>query len=94
VFIHGDPLQGRDHDQKIGRRFDKPVLLVHGDFHDYKLDQPFTDGPGRKINNLIRLEVHGAPDVWAVRIKIDPEDPAQFDIAPLEPNATQDEPLD
>jgi len=105
VFIHGDPLEGRDHDRKIGRgfkrtvaaltqgarRFDKPVLLVHGDFHDYKLDQPFTDGSGRKINNLTRLEVLGAPYVWAVRIKIDPEDPALFDIAPLEPIATQAE---
>jgi hypothetical protein len=97
IFIHADPLGGRDHDRKIGRgykrtvaaittgakRFKKPVLLVHGDFHEYKLDKPFTDKNGKTINNLTRLEVHGAPEVWAVRIDIDPASPKLFDIAPL-----------
>jgi hypothetical protein len=99
VFIHADPLRGRDHDRKIGRPFKltlsaltkgalgfkKPVLLVHGDFLKYKLDKPFTDGAGKRIENLTRLEVQGAPEVWATRITIDPASATLFDIAPLKP---------
>ena len=108
IFIHADPLRGRDHDKKVGRPFGrtvaaltkgamgfkKPVLLVHGDFHKYKLDKPFTDGAGKTIENLTRLEVHGAPDVWAVRIDINPASPALFEIAPLKPTGTVTEPPD
>jgi hypothetical protein len=107
IFIHADPLRGRDHDKKVGRPFKKtvtaltkgalgfkkPVLLVHGDFHDYKLDKPFTDGAGNRIENLTRLEVHGAPQVWAVKIDIDPSSPSLFEIAPLKlPGATTEPP--
>jgi hypothetical protein len=99
IFIHADPLRGRDHNRKVGRPFKrtisaltkgaldfkKPVLLVHGDFHKYKLDKPFTDGAGKRIENLTRLEVQGAPEVWATRITIDPGSATLFDIAPLKP---------
>ena len=108
VFIHADPLRGRDHDKKVGRAFrrtvdalttgavgfEKPVLLVHGDFHDYKLDKPFTDGAGKTIENLTRLEVPGAPDVWAVKIEIDPASPSLFEIAPLKPDGGAASPPD
>ena len=108
VFIHADPLRGRDHDRKVGRPFGrtvaaltegalgfkKPVLLVHGDFHEFKLDKPFTDGAGKAIENLTRLEVHGAPDVWAVKIDIDPASASLFKIAPLRPSDATAEPPD
>jgi hypothetical protein len=108
IFIHADPLRGRDHDRKVGRPFGrtvsaltkgavlfgKPVLLVHGDFHEYKLDKPFTDSAGKTIENLTRLEVHGAPNVWAVKIRIDPASPALFKIAPLKPSSASGEPPD
>jgi hypothetical protein len=62
VFIHGDPLEGRDHDQKIGRgfkrtvaalnqgarRFDKPVLLVHGDFTTINSTNRSPTGPDER----------------------------------------------
>lgn len=108
IFIHADPLRGRDHDRRVGRPFGrtvkalkrgsldykKPVLLVHGDFHEYKLDQPFADSAGTPIRNLTRLEVQGAPDVWATRIDIDPSSPALFKIAPLKPLGAEDAPPD
>ena len=97
VFIHADPLEGRSTDVKVGqgfkktvtalttgaRDFGKPVLLVHGDFHKYKLDKPFFAGAERPIDTLTRLEVHGSPNVWATVITVDPADPALFKIAPL-----------
>jgi hypothetical protein len=107
VFIHADPLRGRDHNRKLGRpfkrtvttltkgaaAFGKPVLLVHGDFHEYKLDKPFTDPDGNTIENLTRLEVPGAPNVWGVRIDIDPASKDVFKIAPLAiPSATSEPP--
>jgi hypothetical protein len=108
VFIHADPLRGRDHDRKVGRpfgqtvaaltegavRFKRPVLLVHGDFHEYKLDKPFTDAAGKTIDNLTRLEVHGSPDVWAVKIDIAPSSPTIFEVAPLQPFSAPSTPPD
>jgi len=99
IFIHADPLRGRDHDRKVGKpfgrtvkalkqgavTFKKPVLVVHGDYHEYKLDKPFTTSAGKAIENLTRLEVQGAPEVWATRIDIDPASPSLFKIAPLKP---------
>ena len=104
IFIHADPLRGRDHDRKVGRPFGrtvkalkhgalifkKPVLVVHGDFHEYKLDKPFATASGRTIENLTRLEVQGAPEVWATRIDIDLASRPLFKIAPLKPVGTED----
>jgi hypothetical protein len=108
IFMHADPLRGRDHDRKVGRPFGrtinalkqgaigfaKPVLLVHGDFHDYKLDKPFSDEQGKTIANLTRLEVHGAPDLWAVTVTVDPASPELFKIAPMRPADGEPRPPD
>jgi hypothetical protein len=45
------------------RRFQKPVLVIHGDSHEYTVDHPRRDAP-----NLLRLEVPGSPDVGWVRV--------------------------
>jgi len=47
-----------------------PVLLVHGDFHQYITDQPFFNPRGQRIGNLWRLEVFGEPRLHAVRVRI------------------------
>ena len=63
-----------------------PVLLIHGDGHNYTVDRPFRDGAGRTIPTLWRLEVFGAPRMHAVRVRIQPSaDPKQlpFAFAPL-----------
>jgi hypothetical protein len=49
----------------------KPVLLIHGDGHQYHFDQPFKFNK-QKISNLTRLEVPGASDVRAVRVTVHP----------------------
>lgn len=108
IFIHADPLRGRDHDREVGKpfgrtvkalkqgalSFKKPVLVVHGDYHEYKLDQPFATAAGKTIENLTRLEVQGAPEVWATRIEIDPTSTSLFTIAPLDPVGAEPTPPD
>jgi hypothetical protein len=37
----------------------------------------------KTIQNLVRLEVYGAPDVHAVRVTVDTENPSVFGYAPL-----------
>jgi hypothetical protein len=53
--------------------FGKPVLLIHGDSHIFKVDQPFTNADDTVIHNLTRLEVFGETDFNAVRVTVDPE---------------------
>ena len=59
--------------------FRRPVLLVHGDSHYFRVDKPLT-GPesGRRLDNFTRLEVFGSPHVHWVRVQVDPGDPQVF----------------
>lgn len=50
-------------------RFRKPVLIVHGDHHEFIVDHPVP-----RLANLTRLEVPGSPDVGWVRVSVDPRD--------------------
>ena len=49
-----------------------PVLLVHGDFHTYRFDQPFALHDGKPVANLWRLQVFGHPRLHAVRVRVQP----------------------
>jgi hypothetical protein len=53
-------------------RLRKPVLLVHGDTHQYRVDNPFVDQAGNAVPNLTRLETWGSPFVGWVRVTVDP----------------------
>lgn len=58
-----------------------PVLLVHGDNHEYTIDHPVVDRrSGRVLDNLTRLQVMGSPDVGWVAVTVDPAaaDPFSF----------------
>jgi hypothetical protein len=48
-------------------RFGKPVLIVHGDDHEYLVDHPVA-----RLPNLTRLEVPGSPQVGWVRVAVTP----------------------
>jgi hypothetical protein len=52
--------------EEVGR-FPRPVLVVHGDQHEYRVDHPLPAAP-----NLTRLEVPGSPDVGWVRVTVIP----------------------
>ena len=63
--------------------FAKPVLLVQGDDHVLLIDQPLTDSQGATLETVYRLQVMGANMVQAVRVGVDPSDPAVFSFQPL-----------
>src|SRR6266567_4577603 len=39
--------------------FEKPVAYVHGDSHYFRIDKPFLDAQGRRLENFTRVETFG-----------------------------------
>lgn len=63
-----------------------PVLLIHGDAHNYVTDQPFSNRAGQPITNLWRLQVFGEPRMHAVRVRVNtavPTGAAPFSYSPI-----------
>ncbi len=67
----------------LAEAWGQPVLLIHGDSHRFVIDRPFKNGAGKPVQNVVRLEVFGAPDVHAVRVRVDSDDPALFSYSPI-----------
>ena len=44
-------------DQTIA--FRQPVAYVHGDSHYFRIDKPFLDAQGRRLENFTRVETFG-----------------------------------
>jgi hypothetical protein len=65
------------------KRFGKPVALVHGDSHNFRIDKPLVDDRDRHVMNFTRVETFGTPDVHWVKAIIDPSDPNLFRFEPL-----------
>jgi hypothetical protein len=60
-------------------RFGKPVVLVHGDTHYFRIDKPLRNSTtGRRVENFTRVETFGTPDVHWVRVAVDYSDPELF----------------
>lgn len=59
--------------------FKKPVVLVHGDSHYFRIDQPLLGSRSRRrIENFTRVETFGNPDVHWLRVSVDWRDPNVF----------------
>ena len=58
--------------------FAKPVAYVHGDSHYFRLDRPFLDEQGRRLENFTRVETfgdhqeNGTNDVQWLKVMVDP----------------------
>ncbi len=52
-------------------RFPGPVLFIHGDSHEQRVDQPLRDSTGAVHDNFTRLETFGSPDIGWVRVVVD-----------------------
>ncbi|MGI9450279.1 MAG: hypothetical protein ACR2QH_06550 [Geminicoccaceae bacterium] len=63
--------------------FGRPVLLIHGDSHTFLIDHPFIDESADGSPLITRLQVYGDEQVQAVRITVDPSDPAVFGFMPI-----------
>ena len=59
--------------------FQKPVVLVHGDTHNFRIDKPLYGSKSRRrLENFTRVETFGNPDVHWVRATVDWADPSVF----------------
>ena len=71
----------------LAERFGRPVLLIHGDFHEFVIDPPFLVSQGEsappRYGNITRLQVYGAPELRAVKVGVDTDTPWVFDFSPL-----------
>ena len=63
----------------LAKQWGKPVLVVHGDSHHFRFDQPFSIDKNR-LSNVTRLIVPGASDVRAVRVLVTSEANFQFEL--------------
>jgi len=64
---------------EIAREQGVPVLILHGDTHTYRFDQPFWL-QGESLRNVWRLEVPGESDVRAVHVEVDVSRPQPFSV--------------
>lgn len=65
--------------------YGRPVLLIHGDTHRYRTDQPLHDPRnGAALGNVTRLETHGSPWLGWTLVKVAPgaTQPFSFETRP------------
>jgi hypothetical protein len=68
--------------------FRRPVVLVHGDSHYFRIDKPLQDEQGRRVENFTRLETpgdnaqNGNNDVHWVKVLVDPDSREVFAFEP------------
>lgn len=68
------------------RAFARPVVLIHGDTHYFRVDKPLPPGgpPGRgtrghnRVENFTRVETFGEPDHHWVSVTVEDTDPGLF----------------
>jgi len=64
--------------------YDRPVVLVHGDTHYFRVDKPMIlddnrgAGRGSVVERFTRVELFGYPESHWVRAIVDPADPNVF----------------
>ena len=69
--------------------FRRPVAYVHGDSHYFRVDKPFQDAQGRRLENFTRVETsgntpqNGTNDVHWLRIDVDPKSREVFSYQPM-----------
>jgi hypothetical protein len=63
--------------------FARPVLLIHGDTHLFRVDKPLVRATdGSLVGHFTRMETFGHPDVHWIRVTVDPADADVFSIRP------------
>lgn len=60
-----------------------PILLIHGDSHRLKIDQPLLSSKNKPLENVYRLEVMGADQVQAVEVQVNSQESSPFSFRPL-----------
>ncbi|HPR06818.1 MAG TPA: metallophosphoesterase [Denitromonas sp.] len=64
----------------------RPVILIHGDSHNHKIDHPLKDPAGQPIAHFTRIETYGAPFMGWVEVHItDGDDETKISSHPWAP---------
>lgn len=68
--------------QILVTNYDKPVLLINGDSHEFKVDKPLYENKETKktVLNFTRLQVFGEADMHLVKVTVNPKNPTLFEI--------------
>ena len=65
------------------RNFPGQVVLVHGDTHHQRIDQPLEDpDTGQTVANFTRVETHGSPSFGWTKATVDRRNPRLFHFEP------------
>ncbi len=98
VVIHANPLFELPESEKSRRgyndflrhlnaetiAFGKPVMLMHGDTHHFRVDHPMVDRATRRpIKTFTRVETFGSPFLGWVKVTVDTARPELFVIEPM-----------
>jgi hypothetical protein len=89
----GNPIPDGFHDFLSALRdetiaFARPVVLVYGDSHYFRIDRPLLDTQGRRLENFTRVETFGdnavneLNDVQWVKVLVDPKSRDVFAFQP------------
>lgn len=60
-----------------------PILLIHGDSHKLKIDNPLLSSKKKTLENVYRLEVMGADLVQAVEVQVNSKESSPFSFRPI-----------
>jgi hypothetical protein len=93
TLVETDGLPDGFHDFLVALRdqviaFRKPVAYVHGDSHYFRVDKPFLDSLGRRLENFTRVETYGdnqangTNDVNWLRVNVDARSREVFSYQP------------
>lgn len=69
--------------------FRKPVAYVHGDSHYFRVDKPFLNAQGQRLENFVRVETfgdnagNGNNDVQWVKVHVNPLSREVFRFEPM-----------
>lgn len=99
IAMHANPLFRDDSDRRLGfidtlaafarhaQAFGRPILLIHGDSHRYRIDRPLRADPighaGPILRNFTRMEVFGSPETRGVIVTVRPDRPEPFAFKPM-----------
>lgn len=68
----------------LAEKFAKPVLVIHGDSHLFRVDRPFfRERRGDPYANVTRLEVFGEQHMHAVQVTVHPGSRNAFSFTPI-----------
>lgn len=65
----------------------KPVVLVHGDTHHFRIDQPLFDPATlKRVEQFTRIESFGSPFVDWIKVTLDPDKPKLISVRTGKPS--------